>query len=134
MLESGAGVVVLPVLVACKYQPDKAARVSAPTFAAVAGVEDHVRAGVVQARLVPPYLARLAEHPVLVAALVVAGPKSHRLVQVLPLGRAVYALVGPLVADVATGNRLAGNEELWVDVVKVPLETFTLQVVNEMER
>ena len=54
MSESGALVVVLPVLVA---------------LTAMAGVEDHVRPGVVQTGLVPPDLPRLTQHPVLVASL-----------------------------------------------------------------
>ena len=36
-----------------------------------------------------PYLPLLAKHPVLVSSLVVAGPKTHRFVQVLSFSRAI---------------------------------------------
>ena len=104
--------VVLPVLVA---------------LAAVARVEDHVRPGVVQTGLVPPDLSSLAQHPVLAAPLTVTRPQTHGLVKVLSLGGAVHTLVGGGVADVAAGHGFAGYEELGVDVVQIPLETFTLK-------
>ena len=56
-----------------------------------------------------------------------ARPQTHGLVQVLLLGGAVHTLVGPLVADVPAGHRVPGDEELGVDVVQIPLETFTLK-------
>ena len=49
---------------------------------AVAGVEDHLLAAVVQAGRVPPHLPLLAEQPVLVPPLLVARPQLYRLVQV----------------------------------------------------
>ena len=104
--------VVLPVLVA---------------LTAVARVENDIRPCVVQAGLVPPDLTSLAQHPILVTALVVARPQTHGLVKVLSLGCAVHTLVGEGVADVATGHGLPGDEELGVDVVQIPLETFTLK-------
>ena len=73
----------------------------------MARVENDVSPSIVQAGLVPPDLPCLAEHPVLVASLVVTGPQPHRLVQVLLLGRAVHALVGPLVTKVPAGHGLA---------------------------
>ena len=51
-----------------------------------------------------------------------ARPQTHGLVQVLLLGGAVHALVGPLVADVPAGHSVSGDEELGVDVVQVPLD------------
>ena len=104
--------VVLPVLVA---------------LTPMARVENHVRTSVVQAGLVPPDLPRLAQHPVLVAALAVTRPQTHGLVEIFSLGRGVHTLVGEGVADVATGHGLPGDEELGVDVVQIPLETFTLK-------
>ena len=64
MSEGHVAVVVLPVLV---------------PLGPVARVEDDVGAGIVEAGLVPPDLALLGQHPVLVAALVVARPESHSL-------------------------------------------------------
>ena len=56
-----------------------------------------------------------------------ARPQTHGLVQVLLLGGAVHALVGPLVADVPAGHRVPGDEELGVDVVQVPLDQSELR-------
>ena len=50
---------------------------------AVAGVEDDLGAGEVEAGVVPPDLALLAPQPVLVTPLVMARPHPNRLVQVL---------------------------------------------------
>ena len=62
------------------------------------GIQNDIGPGVVQTRLVSPDLPRLAEHPVLVAPLVMTGPQPHTLVKILPLGCAVHTLVGPLVS------------------------------------
>jgi hypothetical protein len=97
----------------------------------MAGIENHVAAGKVQTGLVPPDLALLAEHPVLVAALVVTGPQAHRLVQVLALRRRVHALAGPGVTNLSGGDRLTGNKELGIDVVQVPLEALALEVLAQ---
>ena len=112
MSEGGGEVVILPVLVA---------------FAAVAGVENHLRAGIVQTRLVSPDLSSLAQHPVLVAALAVTRPQTNSLVKILSLGCTVNTLVRPGVTDVSTGHGLPGDEELGVDGVEIPLETLTLK-------
>ena len=95
------------------------------------GVEDDVAARKVEAGLVAPYLAGLGQHPVLVAALVVAGPQPDGLVHVLPLCWRVDALVGPGVLDLAGGNGLPRDEKFRIDRVQVPLEGLALQVLAQ---
>lgn len=65
-------------------------------FAAVARIQDDVAAAVVQARLVSTDFARLAEHPVLISTLSMAGIQSARFVQVSLAGGRVQAGVATL--------------------------------------
>jgi hypothetical protein len=105
---------VLPILIA---------------LASMARVENHISSSKVQACLVPPNLALLAKHPVLVTPLVVARPQTHWLVQVLSFSRAVNALVAPFISCFSTGNCLARYKQFRIDLIEEPLEAFTLKLV-----
>lgn len=88
-------------------------------FTTMARIENYVAAAVVQARFVPTYFTRFTEHPVLISTLSMAGIESARLVQIgLASGRiqtGVSALAE--VPDLSWGDRLARDEEFWVNVV-----------------
>jgi len=92
--------------------------------------ENHdVLAGEVNTRFVAAHLAVFAEHPILIATLLMTPVEVQRGAagRSSPLhGAPIQALLGTTAhtPNLSAGNRVAGHEQLRINVVQIPFERF----------